>query len=118
MPRYSLYQEQQCRKSGWSVRIGQKWKKLSLCCVKHHASDMGVEWTYTSTHSYCGYLDESKWLVICPSSVYSVGSIFCYRLNSRFGGPQSRSRHHGEEIVPSPAGNRIPFPRLLLAITI
>jgi hypothetical protein len=91
---------------------------LYTCFVKHHASNMGEEWTCTSISSYCVYVDRRKRLVICPSSVYPLGNIFCYRLNSRFGGPQSRSRHHGEETISSPAGNRIPFPSLLLATTI
>ena len=71
---------------------------------------MGEEWTCTSIRSYCVYIDGRKRLVICPSYVYPLGNIFCYRLNSRYGGPQGRSRHHGEETISSPAGNRIPFP--------
>lgn len=54
-------------------------------------------------------VDGRKRLVICPSSVYPLGNIFCYRLNSKFGGPQSRSRQHGEETFSSPAGNRNPI---------
>jgi hypothetical protein len=74
-----------------------KSKVVPLLLAEHNAMKTYWGWRYSSTHSLTSALDGGEWSTSRPGRFTPRERAPWYPLDSRLGGPQSRSGRGGEE---------------------